>query len=281
MEQTPVELAETFAAVARCLLDEDDVQATLTRITALAVDTIDGCDHAGISLVEGRKISTPAASDEVPVQVDAIQYETDEGPCLDAIREHETFRTGDLATEDRWPKFSRRAAEESGVVSVLYFRLFADTDTMGALNMYAKQRDAFDDEAVAVGSVFATHAAVALAGAQQDEQMQKALQGRDVIGQAKGILMAQQGVSADEAFDILRRASQRMNIKLRELAERVASRTPPKEEGAAYSPPLHHHRTHSTVLDSLSPTADQGGMNSAPPETRLDAGGRGAPDIGC
>ena len=233
VEQTPVELAETFAAVARSLLDEDDVQSTLNRITTLAVDTIDGCDHAGISLVEGRKISTPAASDEVPVLVDAVQYETDEGPCLDAIREHETFRTGDLATEDRWPKFSRRAAEESGVVSVLSFRLFADTDTMGALNLYAKHRDAFDDEAVAVGSVFATHAAVALAGAQQDEQMQKALQGRDVIGQAKGILMAQQGVSADEAFDILRRASQRMNIKLRELAERVTSRTPAEEEGAA------------------------------------------------
>ena len=232
MEQTPVELAETFADVARALLGEDDVEATLTKITTLAVDTIDGCDHAGISLVQGRTISTPAASDDVPVQVDAIQYDTDEGPCLDAIREHETFRIGDLATEDRWPKFSRRAAEETGVASMLSFRLFADTDTMGALNLYSKQRDAFDDEALAVGSVFATHAAVALAGAQQDEQMQRALQGRDVIGQAKGILMAQQDVSADEAFDILRRASQRMNIKLRELAERVASRTLPEEEGA-------------------------------------------------
>ena len=102
---------------------------------------------------------------------------------------------------------------------------------MGALNLYSKHRNAFDDEALAVGSVFATHAAVALAGAQQDEQMYKALQSRDVIGQAKGILMAQQNVSADEAFDILRRASQRMNIKLREVAERVASRTPPDEQG--------------------------------------------------
>ena len=96
---------------------------------------------------------------------------------------------------------------------------------MGTLNLYSKKRSAFDDEALAVGSVFATHAAVALAGAQQDEQMYKALQSRDVIGQAKGILMAQQNVNADEAFDILRRASQRMNIKLREVAERVASRT--------------------------------------------------------
>lgn len=233
MEQTPVELAETFAAIARALLGEDDVEATLTTITSLAVKTIDGCDHAGISLIQGRTISTPAASDDVPVQVDAIQYETDEGPCLEAIREHETFRTGDLASEARWPEFSRRAAGETGVASMLSFRLFAETETMGALNLYSKQRGAFDDEAVAVGSVFATHAAVALAAAQRDEQMQKALQSRDVIGQAKGILMAQQDVSADEAFDILRRASQRMNIKVRELAERVASRTPAEEEGAA------------------------------------------------
>ena len=228
-----MELAETFAEVARALLDEDDLEGTLTKVTAMAVETIDGCDHAGVSLIEGRTISTPAASDDVPVQVDAIQYETAQGPCLDAIREHETFRIDDLTTEDRWPDFSKRAAAETGVASMLSFRLYAQGDTMGALNLYSKQPSAFDDEALAVGSVFATHAAVALAGAQQDEQMHKALQGRDVIGQAKGILMAQQNVSADEAFDILRRASQRMNIKLREVAERVASRTPPDEQGVA------------------------------------------------
>jgi GAF domain-containing protein len=228
-----VELAQTFADVARVLVAEDDVEATLKKIATLALETIDGCHHAGVSLVQGRKISTPAASDDVPGQVDAIQYETDQGPCLDAIREHETFRIDDLAVEDRWPEFSKRAAEDTGVASMLSFRLFAEEDTLGALNLYSKQRGAFDDEALAVGSVFATHAAVALAGAQHDEQMQKALQTRDVIGQAKGILMAQQDVSADEAFDILRRASQRMNIKLRELAERVASRTPPDEYGAA------------------------------------------------
>ena len=233
MPQTPLELAQTFADVARVLVAEDDVEATLKKITTLAVETIDGCHHAGVSLVQGRKISTPAASDDVPVQVDAIQYETDQGPCLDAIREHETFRIDDLGAEDRWPKFSKRAAEETGVASMLSFRLFAEEDTLGALNLYSKQRGAFDDEALAVGSVFATHAAVALAGAQHDEHLQNALQTRDVIGQAKGILMAQQDVSADEAFDILRRASQRMNIKLRELAERVASRTPPDEQGAA------------------------------------------------
>jgi transcriptional regulator with GAF, ATPase, and Fis domain len=229
-----VELAETFADVARALLDEEDVDGTLNKITALAVDTIDGCDHAGVSLVQGRHITTRAATDDIPGHVDATQYQTDQGPCLDAIRAHETFRIDDLAAEDRWPRFSRRAAEETGVASMLSFRLFVDGDTMGALNLYSKQRAAFDDEALAMGSVFATHAAVALSGAQHDEQMRLALQSRDVIGQAKGILMARQHVSADEAFAILRRASQRMNVKLRELAERVASPTPPdKKEGAA------------------------------------------------
>ncbi len=233
MDQTPAELAQTFADVARPLLSEDDVEATLNKITKLAVETIDGCDHAGVSLIQDRKISTAAASEDVPCQVDAIQYDVGEGPCLDAIREHETFRIDDLAAEDRWLRFCPRAAEETGVASMLSFRLFAETDTMGTLNLYARKRGAFDDEALAVGSVFATHAAVALAGAQHYEQMQKALRSRDVIGQAKGIVMAQQDVSADEAFDILRRASQRMNIKLREVAERVAARTPPDERGAA------------------------------------------------
>lgn len=228
-----MELAATFADVARALLSADDVEATLEKITSLAVETIDGCDHAGVSLVQGRQISTPAASDDVPVQVDAIQYEVDDGPCLGAIREHETFRIDDLAGEDRWPAFSRRAAQETGVASMPSIRLFAERDAMGALNLYSKQPSAFDDEALALGSVFATHAAVALAGAQHDEHLQKALQGRDVIGQAKGILMAQQNMNADETFDILRRASQRMNIKLRELAERVATRPPPNREGAA------------------------------------------------
>ncbi len=227
MEPTPIELAERFAHVARALLEQEDVGATLKKITELAVDTVGGCDHAGVTLIENRKVSTPAANDGVPGMVDSIQYDVDEGPCLDAIREHERFKTDDLSADDRWPKFSRRAAEETGVASMLSYRLFDDEGTMGALNLYSKRPGAFDDEALAMGSVFATHAAIALAGAQHDEQMQQALGTRDVIGQAKGIIMAQQNVSADEAFEILRRASQRMNVKLREIAERVASRTPP------------------------------------------------------
>lgn len=228
--------AETFAEVARSLLAQQDVQQTLQRIVDLAVETVAGCDAAGITFIKGKELSTPAASDDVPRHVDAIQYEVGEGPCLDAIREHEIFRTGDLGREQRWPRFSSRARKETGVTSMMCFRLFVDGDTFGALNLYSKARDAFDDRARAVGLVFAAHAAVALSTALHDEQMEEALRSRDVIGQAKGILMAREGVGAEEAFEMLRRASQRVNMKLRDVARQIAesatkSASPADREG--------------------------------------------------
>ncbi|MDQ6715011.1 MAG: GAF and ANTAR domain-containing protein [Actinomycetota bacterium] len=225
-------LGETFAEVARTLRGERSVQATLDKIVELAVKTIDGCEHAGVTLVERGKMRTPAASDEIPRLVDAVQYETGEGPCLDAIRDHDVFQTDDLTQEPRWPNFSRRAAEESGVASMLAYRLYIEEDTMGSLNLYSMQEAAFDAEDRAVGSIFAAHAAVALSAANQQDNLEQAIETRDVIGQAKGILMARQHVSADEAFEMLRRASQRLNIKLRVLAKQVA--TEPNSPG---SPP--------------------------------------------
>lgn len=215
------ELSLTFAEIARSLLCEDTVEATLQRIAELAVETIEHCDFAGMTLVRGRLMTTPASTTDISTRVDAIQLETGEGPCLDAIREHELFQTADLLEEDRWPRFARRAVEETQVRSMLSFRLFVEEDTLGALNLYSKRPAAFDADDRAVGSVFAAHAAVALSTAQHDQQMQDALRTRDTIGQAKGILMARQGVTADQAFDMLRRGSQRLNIKLAELAKRV------------------------------------------------------------
>ncbi|HVF75567.1 MAG TPA: GAF and ANTAR domain-containing protein [Acidimicrobiales bacterium] len=220
-DERATELAETLAEVARSLQAEEGVQATLTRICELAVQTIDGCDHAGVSLIQGRTISTPAASDETPVAVDAIQYEANEGPCLMSIREHDTVLADDLATEERWPRFAQRAVDETGVRSMLSFRLFVQEGTMGALNLYSRKTEAFDEEAVTVGSVFAAHAAVALSHAQREAELRTGMATRDVIGQAKGILMVRQGIGEDEAFELLRRASQRLNVKLRDIAEQM------------------------------------------------------------
>ncbi len=223
-----VELAEIFAEVARALLEEHDVEGTLDRICVLAVKTMDACEAAGISIASGPRISSLSTSDALPRILDDIQSETQEGPCVDAIKEHEVFMTGALSEEARWPEFSRRAHEETGVQSILSLRLFASGDTMGALNLYSTQADAFDDQDIATGSVFAAHAAVALSSAQREAQLEDKAATRDLIGMAKGIIMARQHVSDDEAFAILRRASQRMNVKIRELADRVVH--PPLDE---------------------------------------------------
>jgi hypothetical protein len=129
----------------------------------------------------------------------------------------------------RWPTFATRALD-AGIESMLAFRLFAAEETLGALDLYGTSRRAFDEAARALGTVFAAHAALALAGAQVHERdlavvdgLQEALTTRDVIGQAKGILMATRRIDADAAFDVLRVTSQTLNVKLRTVADQVAA----------------------------------------------------------
>jgi GAF domain-containing protein len=226
-----IELATSFGDIARTLVAEEDAHATLRRIVRLAVDTIDACEHCGISIVEGRTIGSPAASDAIPALVDQLQSETGEGPCIEAIRDHEVFQTGRLSQEVRWPNFAHRASEESGVESILSFRLFIDEDTLGSLNLYSSHRDAFDQHDVAFGAVFAAHAAVAWSTARVIDNLRKGMQTRELIGEAVGILMARQDLSETEAFDVLKRASQRLNIKLRLIAEGVVH---PKDPSAPH-----------------------------------------------
>ena len=228
-----VQLAETFGAVARALGEyRDDVQQGLDKVVRLAVETLDACEFAGISLAEGRKITSPASTNDTPKRLDEIQSETGEGPCIEAIREHEVFQTGDLRNESRWPKFSERAHRETGVRSILSLRLFVEEDTLGALNMYSTASDAFDDSDVALGTVFAVHAAVAMSAARRQASLEQKADSRDLIGQAKGILMARSDISDDRAFELLKAASQRMNVKLRDIAKDVVERKPPPDPPA-------------------------------------------------
>ena len=220
-EDSEIELATTFGDIARTLVAEEDAHATLGRIVRLAVGTIDACEHCGISIVQGRTIVSPAASDAIPAIVDELQSETGEGPCVDAIQVHEVFQTGRLSEETRWPNFAQRASQESGIESILSFRLFIEENTMGSLNLYSTHVDAFDQHDVAFGAVFAAHAAVAWSTARVIDNLRTGLKTREVIGEAVGILMARQDISETEAFDVLIRASQRLNIKLRLIAEGV------------------------------------------------------------
>jgi serine phosphatase RsbU (regulator of sigma subunit)/putative methionine-R-sulfoxide reductase with GAF domain len=167
------DIVQAFADVARALQAERTAGQTLQKIVDLARRTIEGCDHAGISLVVGQRIETPAASDPVPSAVDEIQYQAGEGPCLDAIRHHEVFATDDLAEEQRWPHFSGRAVAETGVRSMMSFRLFLEQDTIGALNLYSTKPRAFDADSQATGGVLAAHGAVALASAREHDRAER------------------------------------------------------------------------------------------------------------
>ena len=218
------QLAEAFAEISRVLLAEPDVQHTLDRICEWLVATVAGCDHSVVTLVHDHDLESPASSDDVGPAVDAIQFEVGQGPCVQAIRDHMTLQADDLTTETRWPDFSRRAAEATGVRSMLAFRLFVAEDTLGSLNLYSRRPRAFSEESVAVGTIFAAHAAVALRAAQTKEhfgQLRQAVETRAMIAQAIGILMGRQGISAQAAMDILSRGAERLRIELRELARRV------------------------------------------------------------
>jgi len=145
--------------------------------------------------------------------MDELQTELDDGPCLTAIWEQETVHIPDMATESRWPRFAAAAAQ-AGVGAMLCFQLFVHGDTLGALNLYSPTAGAFTEDSETIGLVFATHAAVALAAAQQEHQLTTALASRDIIGQAKGIVMERFYLDTTRAFALIARLSPHENIKL-------------------------------------------------------------------
>ena len=217
------ELAERFGELARDLQEKDDVAGTLNAIVSAAVDTVPGAEYASISTVARRReVSTPAATGELPRAVDRAQYGTGEGPCLDSLYRRRTVRLSDMASETRWPEFADRA-RALGVRSMLSIQLYVTGDDLGALNLHSTQVDAFDDESEQVGLLFASHAAIALIGAQEQEQLRASVSSRDLIGQAKGVLMERYKIGAHEAFRLLVVASQTTNIKLVDVAGHLAS----------------------------------------------------------
>lgn len=209
------------AELSRGLAAEDDLDGLLQLIVDLGAEEIDGCDGASMMLIgRGGRISTPAFSSIAARDSDLAQFATDEGPCLEAIRTHEMVIIDDLRDEVRWPDYRKRALA-LGVRSMLVVRLFVTGDTIGALNLYSQQPHAFDRHAQLYGQVFASHAAIALKAAITEAGLERALRSRDVVGQAKGILIERYGLTARDAFEQLCRSSQDHNRPVRELAEEL------------------------------------------------------------
>jgi GAF domain-containing protein len=226
VDETQQTLAEQLAEAARALVDAGDVYPTLQRMLELAVETVAGCDHAGISLVVGDHIATPAQSDQIPAYIDLIRSEIGEGFNRDALRAHEAFASGELAGDQRHTRFSSEVVARTGVRSMLSLRLFVDENTLGALNLYANAPGAFDEDARSVASIFATHAALALDIAQQRQTLTETSDGEDVevIAQAKGLIMERDGVNETVALAWLRDASHPGRHGVSDVAEQVVAR---------------------------------------------------------
>jgi GAF domain-containing protein len=211
---------EQFAESARAMSLGNDVAHTLDESVSAAVELVEGCDHATVSIVHARRrISTDAATDDVVRRADELQYETGEGPCLQAMYEHETVLSDDLHSEERWPKWSHRVAEDLGMRSMLCMRLYVGPeDTLGALNLYGDSPVAFRSDDRHTALALAAHTAVALTAAQDHMDLDSALATRTVIGQAQGLLMQRYGLTTVQAFDVLKRYSQAENQKLHVIA---------------------------------------------------------------
>lgn len=211
------------------ILESDDAfDRTLATVVDLSVSTLPGCDSAGITVRINGRDQTAASSDHYALEIDKIQYETREGPCLTALESGELQHIEDVSEEARWPRFRELAAGQ-GFRSGASFPLPLN-GISGALNLYSRSERAFDGHAVEVGEVFARQARIALHNAQiysaarrLGDQLNEAVRTRDLIGRAKGILMERERVSDEEAFEMLRRTSQNTNVKLRDLAQRLVT----------------------------------------------------------
>jgi GAF domain-containing protein len=226
-------LDERIAQIVGLVLAEESLDTVLARVMGLVTATIEVTDFGGVTLVRDRRMTTAAVTDERTHELDAVQYRLDEGPCLQAIRDSTVYGIPNILGEQRFPHFASEAATY-GVRSTLSLPLLINNKAVGALNLYSLRSESFNEGHYVEGQYLAERVAVSVANAtfvdtttQLVTQLNMALVSRAVIEQAKGILMAREACSADDAFDILRRASQHRNRKLREIAEDLVRSTEP------------------------------------------------------
>jgi GAF domain-containing protein len=220
---------DELIALAGVVLMHQNLPETLAEVCRIAVRAVPGADGVSITIISGGKPEA-IASDEWSRGFDEMQYTEQEGPCLDAYRTGNAFRIRDLGTDLRWPTYAPRAVEH-GARSMLVQPLIAQSTTVGALNVYGREPDAFDAEAAAIAAIVAAHAGLAsqVAAAffghrQLADNMIEAMRSRAVIEQAKGIIMATVQCDADAAFQELVRAARQSQRKVREVANTFVAR---------------------------------------------------------
>jgi GAF domain-containing protein len=230
---SPTTLASMLVAAGRSIVDEDDLLNLLQRVTLIAQEAIDGADSIGVTIDLGGRTYTAVHTDQRTLRVDAEQYDAGEGPCLHASRTKTVVLVDADDAVERWPRFAA-AAREEGIRSFLAAPLFTGETSLGSFNLYGRTRAAFDRVDAEVLDLLTETVARSIgdfsrfkSARDTADSIQRALQTRAPIEQAKGILMAIHGIDADEAFDMLRRQSQADNIPIRiisaDLVERIST----------------------------------------------------------
>ena len=236
-------LNEGLHSLTTFVVGRQTLAETLDRVAALARDTVPGADVVGLTLVKDGRPTTSVFTDPTSPEIDQAQYEADAGPCVYALKSGQILRVDSTEREDRWPDFAK-AARHRGIYSTLSMPLLVTSEPVGALNLYGRSEGAFSNGQESVAAAFATQASVAVANAQAyweakevADHLHQAMKSRAVIEQAKGMLMAAQGCGPDEAFDLLVRASQRSNRKLRDVAQELVNNARKRRAAPPPAPP--------------------------------------------
>jgi transcriptional regulator with GAF, ATPase, and Fis domain len=216
--------ATVFAALAEIIYQGSDATQMYAAICVAATLIVPGCDHASILVKRNDRYVTVGASSQLANHVDDLERRAGDGPCIDAIEEETPQIETDLTKPNQWPHFAARLVEETPVRGAMGFRLQIDKRKGAALNLFSETPNQFDSEAAGRAAVLAAFASVAINAIAQGEDassLRRGLLSNREIGKAVGMLMMLHSLGENEAFDLLRRHSQSLNIKLADVARRV------------------------------------------------------------
>lgn len=221
---TTADPATVFAALAEIIYQGLDASEMYAAICVAATLIVPGCDHASLLVRQDDRYVTVGASDRLAQRIDDLERAAGDGPCIDAIEEETPQIETDLTTPSQWPKFAARLVEETPVRGAMGFRLLIDKRKGAALNLFSNKANSFDTESAGRAAVLASFASVAINAVAQGEDagsLRRGLISNREIGKAVGMLMLLHNFSEDQAFDLLRRHSQSLNIKLADVARKV------------------------------------------------------------
>jgi GAF domain-containing protein len=219
------DLSLSVAAAARQMSRPTTLEDTLSSICEAARDALPGFDAVGLSTIDrAGNVATRAGTSDLVWELDRLQYELAEGPCVESLEDKTVVMAPHIRTSGRWPRYAP-AAVALGLRSQMGVKLYLDDEgTVGGLNMYSTTSDTIEKDSVGMAELFAAHAAIAMGQARHVETLQEALSSRSTISQAVGLLMQKYGLTDDAAFGLLVRTSSHANVKIRDIAAEMVDK---------------------------------------------------------